>query len=160
MRRFATGKYGRQKLEFFPAPFKAPLRAFASLVFPWHEGKVVVCHICDRGWCIPSGRVEPHETSREAAAREAIEEAGILLEEPQYIGCYRISDRDEVRWADVYTARVKELVDITMPNESLGRRIVGLEDLPTIYHLWNELTSQMFEFSREVLVRREQCGGY
>ena len=61
--KFPCGQYGRQKLEFYPAPFRSPLRAFAALVFPWHEEQVLLCNICDRGWCIPSGRVEPNESS-------------------------------------------------------------------------------------------------
>ena len=48
-------------MEFFPAPYHAPLRAFAALVFPWHGDKILLCDIEDRGWCIPSGRVEPFE---------------------------------------------------------------------------------------------------
>ncbi|HWD41934.1 MAG TPA: NUDIX domain-containing protein, partial [Fimbriimonas sp.] len=76
MRRFPSGQYGRQTLRFHPAPFRSPLRAFAALVFPWVEESVVICDIDRRGWCIPSGRVEPHETSLEAAKREAREEAG------------------------------------------------------------------------------------
>ncbi len=122
MSKFPSGKYGRQRLEFFPAPFRAPLRAFAALVFPWLEDKVLICNIEDRGWCIPSGRVEPNESSIEAAVREAKEEAGAILEDVLYLGCYRITERGEVRWADVYAARVKDLVDIPEEFESMGVR--------------------------------------
>jgi 8-oxo-dGTP diphosphatase len=158
MKRFPCGKYGKQRLEFFPSPFRAPLRSFVALVFCWHEEKVLLCNILDRGWCIPSGRVEAYESSCEAAHREALEEAGAVLFEPQYIGSYRISERHEVRWADVYVARIKELVDITMPEESGGRQLVTLDQLPEIYHLWNDLTERVFQFSREVLERQEQLG--
>ena len=65
MKRFPPGTYGRQRLQFFPAPFQAPLRAFAVLVFPWQDDRVLICDIEDRGWCIPSGRVEAEETSLE-----------------------------------------------------------------------------------------------
>ena len=72
VRKFSAGKYGRQRLEFFPAPFRAPLRSFAALVFPWEGEQVLLCDIENRGWSIPSGRVEPDESSSEAACREAI----------------------------------------------------------------------------------------
>jgi len=153
VKRFPSGTYGRQRLQFFPAPFRAPLRAFAALVFPWYEGKILLCNIEDRGWCIPSGRVEPNEDSCEAGRREAQEEAGALLECMQYIGCYRITERGEVRWADCYAARVSALCEITMPEESLGRRLVDLCELPDIYHLWNPLTECVFHHAQEVIQR-------
>jgi 8-oxo-dGTP diphosphatase len=117
------------------------------------DGRVLVADIDGRGWCIPSGRVEPNETSMEAAKREAQEEAGGVLCDLQYIGCYHISERREVRWADCFVARVESLCEIGMTEESKGRRLVTLDELPDIYHLWNPLTQRVFEHSREVLDR-------
>lgn len=159
MKRFPTGQYGRQRLQFFPAPFRAPLRAFAGLVFPWDGERVLIADIEGRGWCIPSGRVDPNETSLEAVRREAQEEAGAILKDVQYIGCYHISERREVRWADCFAARVDRLVEIGMPDESKGRRLATLDELPAIYHLWNPLTQMVFEHSREVLERQAKYGG-
>lgn len=158
MRKFPSGKYGRQRLEFFAAPFRAPLRAFAALVIPWMDDKVLLCQIQDRGWCIPSGRVEPDESSSEAAAREAVEEAGAVLQDMQYIGCYRITERNEVRWADVFTARVEGLVDISPEFESLGRKLVELDEVPGIYHMWGPLLSEIFQHARDVMQRRREAG--
>lgn len=161
MKRYPTGTYGRQRLEFHPAPFRAPLRAFAGLVFAWQDDKVLVCDIEGRGWCIPSGRVEPYENSLEAVRREALEEGGALLECIQYLGCYRISEKREVRWADCYAARVRDLTEITHCEESLGRKLVTMEELPTLYHLWNPLTEMLFCLSHEVVQRqiRQQAAG-
>lgn len=157
MRRFPVGQYGRQTLQFFPAPFRAPLRAFAALVFPWaDDDHVLLCDIESRGWCIPSGRVEPNETSQEAARREAIEEAGAVLGPIDYLGTYHITERREVRWADVYVSRVVDLVEIGIPEESKGIRLATMEELPKIYHLWNELTEKVFLYSHEVM-RRRKC---
>ncbi|MCG9895146.1 MAG: NUDIX domain-containing protein [Fimbriimonadaceae bacterium] len=153
MSKFPCGRSGRQQLEFHPAPFRAPLRAFASLVFPWQEDSILLCRISDRGWCIPSGRVEPAETSQEAALREAVEEAGAILNPIVYIGCYRITERSEVRWADVYAASVEGLVDLDPQFESTGRRFVTLEQVPDIYYVWNDLTEAVFVHSRETLRR-------
>jgi 8-oxo-dGTP diphosphatase len=160
MRRFPSGTFGRQRLQFFPAPFKAPLRTFAVLVFAWQEDRVVICDIEDRGWCIPSGRVEPDETALEAAHREAMEEGGVELERLQYIGCYQISERREVRWADCFAALVKNVGEISMKEESRGMKLVVIEELPAIYHMWNPLTEAVFQFSREVVLRLSdrRCG--
>jgi 8-oxo-dGTP diphosphatase len=158
VKRFPTGQYGRQRLQFFPAPFRAPIRAFAGLVFPWDGNRVLIADIEGRGWCIPSGRVEPSETSLEAVKRESLEEAGALIEDVQYIGCYHISERREVRWADCYVARVAEIGEISRTDESRGARLATLEELPAIYHLWNPLTRMVFEHSYEVLSRQAKYG--
>ncbi len=153
MKNFPSGKYGRQTLRFYPAPFRAPLRAFAGLVFPWRDGEVLVCDIIGRGWCIPSGRVEPLEESLEAVKREALEEAGAILGDVQYIGCYQIMERNEIRWADCYAASVKDLVDIQVVEESSGRQFMTIDELALKYHVGNELTELFFRHSRDVVDR-------
>jgi 8-oxo-dGTP diphosphatase len=153
IKRFPPGTYGRQTLHFFPAPYRAPLRAFAALVFPWQDEQVLLCNIEDRGWCIPSGRVEAFESSTDAVKREAMEEAGAVLSCIQYIGCYSIREKDEQRWADVYVAKVDDLKEISMPEESLGRRLATMEELPGIYHSWTDLTKAVFEHSFEIFAR-------
>ena len=158
-KRFPVGAHGRQTLHFHPAPYRAPLRAFAALVFPFQGDEVLLCHIGDRGWCIPSGRVEPYESSLETVKREAVEEAGAVLCDVQYIGCYRICERDEVRWADVYVSQISALVPIGMPEESLGRKFVTFDDLPESYYLWNDLTRMVFEHAREIMSRARRLVG-
>lgn len=146
-------------MEFYPAPFRAPLRAFASLVFPWKDEQVLLCNIEGRGWCIPSGRVEPGEDSLQAAIREALEEGGAILDGMQYIGCYKITERVEVRWADCYAAWVCDLTDIGFAQESLGRQFMSPEELPAAYHVWNPLTEMVFAHSIEVLRRGQRLLG-
>ena len=114
---------------------------------------MLLCEIEGRGWTVPSGRVEPDECSSDAAAREAAEEAGARLADLQYIGSYRIVEKGAVRWADCFTARVVDLQEITAKAESKGRQFVRAEDLPGVYHVWNELFEQVFAHSKEVLER-------
>lgn len=155
MRKFPPGVYGRQRMQFYPAPFRSPIRAFAALVFPYQGDNVLVCDIEGRGWTIPSGRVEPSESSLQAAIREAQEEAGAELADTQYIGCYRISERGEVRWADCFVARVAALGEIKMQEESRGRRFATDEELPALYHWWSPLTALVFQHAKEVYRRGE-----
>ncbi|MCO5295912.1 MAG: NUDIX domain-containing protein [Fimbriimonadaceae bacterium] len=159
MRHFPDGKYGRQVLRFHAAPYRPPLRSFAVLVFAWMDAKVLVCDIAGRGWCVPSGRVEPDESSFEAVRRETLEEAGALLADAQYFGCYEMRDRREVRWADCYAANVEGLTEIGLQEESRGRQFVTMEELPEVYHVWNELTRLVFERSREVAERAFEWRG-
>lgn len=156
LKRFPTGQYGRQRLQFFPAPFRAPLRAFAALMFAWDGDLVLIADIEGRGWCVPSGRVEPEETSLEAVKRESVEEAGALLDDIQYMGCYHVSERREVRWVDCFVAKVATLGEIERQEESKGRRLATLEELPAIYHVWNPLTKMVFEHSYEIIQRRKR----
>lgn len=156
LKKFPSGSYGRQTLQFHPAPYKAPLRAFAALVFPWRGEEILLCNIEDRGWCIPSGRVEAYESSLDAVHREAMEEAGAVLEAIQYIGCYRIQEKSEIRWADVFTARVADLKEITVPEESLGRQFCTMDDLPTTYYQWDEQTKMVFEHALGIMRRAAQ----
>lgn len=116
----------------------------------------MVCEIVGRGWCIPSGRVEATEDSLVAVQREALEEAGAVLDDIQYIGCYQITERNEVRWADCYTARVADLVEIQIAEESTDRKFMTLDELPEHYHLWNDLTEQVFRHAYEVLLRAQK----
>jgi hypothetical protein len=85
-----------------------------------------------------------------------MEEGGAILECIQYLGCYRISEKREVRWADCFAAKVTDLVEITRQDESKGRQLVKVEELPTIYHLWNPLTEMLFQLSYEVVCRSER----
>lgn len=123
------------------------------MLFPWQGELVLLCNIGDRGWCIPSGRVEPFESSIEAVRREAMEEAGAEVDCVQYIGCYKICEKGEVRWADVYVGQVVSLGEISMPEESLGRQLVTMEELPNIYYDWTALTKCVFEHAREIMLR-------
>jgi 8-oxo-dGTP diphosphatase len=159
VRQFPSGKYRRQTLTFFPAPFRPPLRAFAVLVFPWQDDKVLICEIADRGWCVPSGRVEPRESSLEAGRRETIEEGGALLGDMHYVGCYQIRERRDIRWAELYAAEVAELVEIQARNESRDRRFASLSELPQIYHVWNPLTKLVFEQAYEAIQRSHKYDG-
>jgi 8-oxo-dGTP diphosphatase len=93
------------------------------------------------------------EDSADAVRREALEEAGAVLSDVQYIGCYQITERNEVRWADCYAATVAELVEIQVAEESSDRRFMRPEELPQHYHVWNELTDLVFRHSQGVVER-------
>ncbi len=113
----------------------------------------------DRGWCIPSGGVEPNESSEEAGRRESIEEAGVTLGPLAYIGCCRLADSREVRWAEAFTAEVCSLGEIDPQFESTGRKFVKLSDLPDIYYCWDDLTEAMFQHAYNAIQRQRSVLG-
>ncbi len=153
MSRFPVCRHGRQTYEFFAAPFRAPLHAFAALTFAWQDDSVLLCDIKGRGWCVPSGRVEPGETSDVAARRESLEEGGALLDGLQYIGCYRVTDAFAVRWADCFAAEVAELGEIRAVAESRSRRFVASTELAGVYYMWNPLTERVFAHAHTIVKR-------
>ena len=81
--------------------------------------------------------------------READEEAGAVLSHLEYIGCFRIVEGGETRWAESFSAHISRLGDIGRPRESLRRRLVSMAELPAVYYQWNELMEQVFEHSRD-----------
>jgi 8-oxo-dGTP diphosphatase len=123
------------------------------LVFPWQADKVLICEIAGRGWCVPSGHVEPGESAKEAARRETLEESGATLGDLHYLGCYQIRERREVRWAELYAADVIEMGEILAKEESQDRRFVALAELPQLYHVWNPLAKQVFEHAYQAMCR-------
>jgi 8-oxo-dGTP diphosphatase len=138
---------------FHPAPAHPPFRPFAAMVFVWDDDRTLLCKIPGRGWCIPSGRVEGTESGEEAARREAYEEGGVLIDDLRYLGCYQISEKNAVLWAEAFTARVEEFVQIPEGSESSARLLVDKDDLPCCYHLWDSLAEAVFEHSRQVASR-------
>ena len=151
--RFPTAKWDKRLLEFSPATARPPFRPFAALIFLWKDDKILLAKIRDRGWCVPSGRVEPEETGIEAARREAMEEAGAEVDNVRYMGCYRITEGRNVQYAELFVGEVLSVGEITVPAESAESRFFSCCELEENYHTWNPLMERLFSYSREVLAR-------
>lgn len=138
-------------MEFFPAPFQAPGAPFAVLVFIWQNDKVLLAHIRGRGWCIPSGRIEPGESPTQAAFRESLEEVSADIANPIPIGYFKITNKNVVRWALAFTSSVVSLNDFIPTPESANRKLFSQSQLPEIYYLWNPLTEAVFQYARATM---------
>jgi 8-oxo-dGTP diphosphatase len=118
---------------------------YASLVFPFSEGSLLLADIPGRGWTIPGGRLEAGETALVAAEREAQEETGAQLEHTALIGWYRLESLEPsslnspVRCVPVYVGHVCSVAPIPQGSESRGVRLVSLQDLPEVYYTWDAL---------------------
>lgn len=82
-----------------------------------------------------------------------MEEGGAVLRDVQYIGCYRVTERKELRWLDVFVAEVDSLCEIGCPDESKGRKLVSVDELPDLYYNWSPLVEEVFGHSRDVIDR-------
>ena len=151
--KFPTVIWGATKADFLPAvegeTFDRPVSA--ALVFAFHEARVVLANIGGRGWCIPSGRLEPGESPEAAARREAWEEAGLILEALAPIGWTILDSNDGPQpvIAINYVSTVLRFDPIPEGFESRGIRLATREELPTCYFQWDELMTAIFDFAWE-----------
>jgi 8-oxo-dGTP diphosphatase len=130
----------------------AAAESFAALVFPFYGDRIVLAEIAGRGWCIPSGRLEPNETAEEAVRREAYEEAGITFGRVVPLGCFVLTDANHnqrTRYAPAFVGEVIGLGEIPEGSESLGRMLVAVEEVSELYYAWDALLASVFEKANE-----------
>ena len=138
----------------------AGVRAPAALVFPFYGDKVVLADIVARGWCIPSGHIEPGETPEEAVRREAYEEAGVTLGRVAYLGHFVLTDAatGRVRHAPTFIAEVRGLGRVPTGTDSRGTQMVNVEDVAGLYFAWDDLLAAVFAYAYEENLRRFPAG--
>lgn len=131
-------------------------RLWAVLMFVFYGDKVVLADIEGRGWCIPSGKIEPDETIDAAAAREVWEETGATLhpERRRLIGSYLLTPRSGVsagqpRYCPVFIAEAWNFEAIPPASESRGRMLAAWEDVAEMYFTWDPLMAAVFEYAEE-----------
>lgn len=148
--------------EFIPGnqlPQDSKDRLWAVLVFLFYGDKIVLADIPDRGYCIPSGKVEPTESISSAAEREVFEEVGARLKEDALwlIGCYRLtSEKRGTRYCPVFVAEALGFEPIPPASESRGKLLSAIEDVADLYYQWDPLMDAVFGYAerqRETLFR-------
>jgi 8-oxo-dGTP diphosphatase len=153
MKKFPVDHQGNQTMEFFPTPFNSPFPPFAALSFIWHGDQVVLANITKRGWCVPSGRIEPNETPAQTAIRESQEEAAAIIKNPITIGSFKITTESKVVWAAAFAANLDSLQEFRPTEETTDRKLFTRDELPEIYYLWNPLTEAVFQHAFDCLKR-------
>jgi len=82
-----------------------------------------------KGWIVPKGTVGQGEEARDAAIREAEEEAGLLGVLPRKpLGCYEHVNGDGPCRVDVYLMRVTNVLDHWLEDRRRRRRWMGIRD--------------------------------
>ena len=156
---FPKARWGDETVQFLASTPPASPAPFAALVFPFYGDRIVLADIVGRGWCIPSGRIEPGESAEHTARREANEEAGIQLGDLTFLGHYRLTHDDgRVRISVAYVGRVDSWSDFVPTEESAGRQLVGWEELAEAYCVWDPLLSAVFEAAWTESVRHLRTG--
>lgn len=87
----------------------------------YREGK-------SNGWCLPGGKVEPGESSLAGGIRETLEETGIVIDTPKYVGKEVSASADFI--VKVYYTIMDEMLPVTLsPREHTEYAWVAFEDL-------------------------------
>ncbi|MEM6661674.1 MAG: NUDIX domain-containing protein [Pseudomonadota bacterium] len=84
-------------------------------------------------WVFPKGSIDPGMTAPEAAAQEALEEAGLIgLADPAPIGSYRTPKiRPPLIWTleiSLYAMEIEEVLDVWIEAEQRERRFVTVDE--------------------------------
>lgn len=129
---------------------------YAVLVFVFYGDRVALADITDRGYCIPSGRIEPCEEPVAAVVREAFEETGARLAPEQVypIGWYRLVSTENPEKPDricpVFVTEANGFSEIPKGSESRGIVLAAVEDVADLYFTWDELMSAVFDYANHV----------
>jgi 8-oxo-dGTP diphosphatase len=132
---------------------------YAVLLFAFFGDRVVLSDIEGRGWSVPSGHLQEGETPEQAIRREAQEEAGIVLNKMEPLGVYLLQEADGTRWyAPVFIGEVAHFMAIPDSSESHGVLLIPPEDVQEVYHLWDPLIAQVFQYALEQYRERFRPG--
>lgn len=126
-------------------------RVDTVLVFVFHELQFLLADISSRGWSIPGGRIQDHETPESAVIRETYEETGALLDGIVEIGFYILTEKfgevETARRIPVYIARADEIRPMPGGFESRGVTHVSLGELPGMYYMWDPLIEAVCNYA-------------
>ena len=134
-------------------PFPEDTDGYAVIVFAWSDDGWVVADIPNRGWVVPSGRIEPGETVTEAAIRETYEEIGARIEAPIYFGYYKIAiSKESFRYMPTFHCTVATYGELPASTESRGVRTILPIDLPNQYWKWDGLVETVFSIAEKLCI--------
>lgn len=151
---FPTARWGDLTVTFSPDVTPPLAHVEAVVVFIGCPEGFVLGDIPGRGWCVPSGRLEPGETPQAAAVRETREEIGAVPERLREIGYYiMVTDDGESLYVPAFVGTVRSFGDIPPGSESRGVRCFRREELPNVYWRWDPLLERMFEYAEQELRR-------
>lgn len=136
------------KLTFHATPYEGGVVPFAVLGFCWIEDRIVLANIKNRGWCVPSGRIEQGESPVEAIAREAEEECGITGTEWLLFGWFEVNESNLCRVSLAYTTNNAIWEGNPRGDDSVGSDAFTIERVREIYYDWNSVMEQAINASK------------
>ncbi|MCX7993945.1 MAG: NUDIX hydrolase [Fimbriimonadales bacterium] len=144
-----------RRMRFLPAEDATVLLppCYVVVLITDGAGRYLLANIRGRGYCAPSGRIEPCETPEAAAVREAYEESGAVVEQLHWLGTYLLepcSEREPSPCsAPVFLTLAVRLDALQAESESQGVRWATPDELPAIYYDWSPLIEAVFNYAEE-----------
>lgn len=141
------------ELIFHASPYQGGVVPFAVLGFCWIEGRIILALIKERGWCVPSGRIEVGETPLQAVAREAKEEGGIQQAEWHPFGWFEVNEEHRCRVSVCYVGLDPDWDRTPTGDDVLETGSFELDGLDSIYYDWSAMVERAIRSSLEVASR-------
>ena len=108
------------------------LRQAAVIPYRIRKNRVVIALVTTlsgKRWIVPKGSIDDGERPREAATREAEEEAGLIgVVTPKPLGRYKYDNGDVTCRVDVYAMHVTTALDHWLEEKLRRRRWVRIDD--------------------------------
>lgn len=150
-----TAVWAGRRMRFVPdeTPPTTPPPTYVVVLISDGAGRYLLAHIRGRGYCAPSGHIEPSESLEAAARREAYEESGAVLKHLYLLGHYLLAPcsvgEPEPCSAPVFLAQAARLEPLSPDSESQGVRWAHIQEMPTLYYDWSPLTEAVFRYAEE-----------
>ena len=156
---FPIVMWGDMEATFLPLSTQLPpeVPLIATLVFALRGDEFLLADIEGRGWCTLGGHIETGESVEVALRREAMEEAGAILDTLHPIGSYLYCWVESGRrvLVPVYWAEVISTGQIPEGTESRGAAWMSREELQNRYFYWDELIEAVFEHALVCYAKRK-----
>ncbi|GIV05718.1 MAG: hypothetical protein KatS3mg016_1293 [Fimbriimonadales bacterium] len=150
-----TAVWAGRQMRFVPSKnaLNLPNPRYVVVLITDGAGRYLLADIRGRGYCAPSGRIEPNEMPDAAAHREAREESGAILSALYYLGSYLLEPCSEQEplpcSAPVFLAHTKRIEPLHACSESQGICWATIAELPAIYYDWSPLIEAVFRYAEE-----------
>jgi 8-oxo-dGTP diphosphatase len=140
------GTWRGKRVRFCPG-VDAPEAATFVIGFIYEQDRFLVADIRGRGWCVPSGRVEPGEPAVDAMRRELWEETGATAGDLTEIGHYEIGERADRAYTVAFVGALLEQGALPAGSESRATALMSIDELRTHYFEWSPLFEDVFVYA-------------
>ena len=129
--------------------------------FCFFDGRVLVCEINGRGWCIPGGHLIEGEAPAQCLERELREEACAEVRRALLVGFlvadHSINAHYSGRYPTksalaVFAVALGELRPYIATSEAQSRQLVELDELPRVHHQWDSVLDEAYREARRKIV--------
>lgn len=130
--------------------------------FCFHEGKLLMVDLHDRGWDFPGGHLEAQESTEKCFKREAMEE-GYVKGSTTYLGYIEVNHSEDPNWNEhsrypkigyqaFYRMDITDILPFKQEHESINRLFINPREVEHYYRDWNVVYESILEDALKVNV--------